>query len=92
VGLLTNIALLPDTENPLKRAEHQNVVVGLLHDLDGLPRDASDKQIRAVYANLAGPLVALTKCPDFVVGSGHYFGSSLSDSDKLALIEFLKTL
>jgi hypothetical protein len=46
-----------------------------------------------------GPaLLALNKCPDFEVNRGHYFGTGrtpgepgLSDSDKLALIEFLKT-
>jgi hypothetical protein len=29
--------------------------------------------------------------PDFVLDRGHIFGSSLSDDDKWALIEFLKT-
>ena len=40
----------------------------------------------------------LSKCPDYVVNRGHYFGTSyfkeepgLSDPDKRALIEFLKT-
>ena len=41
-----------------------------------------------------------SKCPDYVINRGHYFGTSyfqeteepgLSDNDKLALIEFLKT-
>jgi hypothetical protein len=43
-------------------------------------------------------LLALSKCPDYVVNRGHYFGTSyfagepaLSDDDKRALIEFLKT-
>ena len=41
---------------------------------------------------------SMSKCPDFVVDRGHYFGTSafkeepgLSDDDKRALIEFLKT-
>ena len=41
----------------------------------------------------------LSKCPDYVVNRGHYFGTDrfgqepgLVDSDKRALIEFLKTL
>jgi len=46
-----------------------------------------------------GPaLLALNKCPDFEVNRGHYFGTglvpgepALSDDDKRALIEFLKT-
>ena len=40
----------------------------------------------------------LSKCPDFVVNRGHYFGSDafkeepgLGDEEKRALIEFLKT-
>ena len=63
-----------------------------------LPKDATDEQLRAKFANLAAPMMALNKCPDFVVNRGHYFGTSmfaeepsLSDSDKQALIAFLKT-
>jgi hypothetical protein len=33
-----------------------------------------------------------SQSPDLVEDEGHYFGSGLSDDDKLALIEFLKTL
>ena len=51
-----------------------------------------------MFANLAGPMLELSKCPDFVVNRGHYFGTDrfkeepgLSDADKRALIEFLKT-
>ena len=40
----------------------------------------------------------VSKCPDFVVNRGHYFGTSyfkeepaLSDDDKRALIEYIKT-
>ncbi len=60
----------------------------------------SDEELRQVFANLRGPLLELNKCPDFVVNRGHYFGTSyfkekdepgLSDDDKWALIEFLKT-
>jgi hypothetical protein len=43
-------------------------------------------------------MLELSKCPDFVVNRGHYFGTDLfkeepglSDDDKRALIEFLKT-
>ena len=42
--------------------------------------------------NLAEPLFRLGKCPDYVVNRGHYFGAALPDTDKLALIAFLKTL
>jgi len=40
----------------------------------------------------------ISKCPDYVVNRGHYFGTSmfkqepgLNDEDKEALIAFLKT-
>ena len=43
------------------------------------------------YANLdpADPTKSL--CPDLVENGGHYFGAALSDADKHALIEYLKT-
>jgi hypothetical protein len=55
-----------------------------------------------MFASLVEPLLEVNKCPDFVVNRGHYFGTDylpesegepgLSDADKNALIEFLKTL
>jgi hypothetical protein len=54
--------------------------------------------VRRAFAPLVPKLVELNKCPDFVVNRGHYFGTAafkeepgLSDSDKRALIEFVKT-
>ena len=44
-----------------------------------------------MFANLGERMMRLSNCPDFVVNRGHYFGTELSDRDKLALIEFLKT-
>ena len=46
---------------------------------------------RIVLTNLVPDLLKLSKCPDFVEDRGHYFGTELSDHDKFALIEFLKT-
>jgi len=36
-------------------------------------------------------LLDANKCPDFIEDEGHYFGTNLSDADKRALIEFIKT-
>ena len=36
-------------------------------------------------------LLAANKCPDFIEDEGHYFGTDLPDTDKQALIEYLKT-
>jgi hypothetical protein len=38
------------------------------------------------------PLLKASKCPDFVLDRGHWFGESLSDDDKQKLIAFLRTL
>jgi hypothetical protein len=46
-----------------------------------------------VFNKYAGPaLLNVSKCPDFVLDRGHYFGESLSDEEKKQLIYFLKTL
>lgn len=37
-------------------------------------------------------LISASKCPDLIDDHGHEFGANLSDTDKRALIEFLKTL
>jgi hypothetical protein len=51
-----------------------------------------------VFKGLVPDLLKVNKCPDFVVNRGHYFGTALSkegtplsDDDKWALIEVLKT-
>src|SRR5262249_37477906 len=41
---------------------------------------------------LLASLMAASKCPDLVEDRGHDFGTHLPDSDKRALIEFLKTM
>ncbi|HYN22860.1 MAG TPA: hypothetical protein VE078_18005 [Thermoanaerobaculia bacterium] len=99
VNLLTNINLRPDTGHT---AAHDTKLLGLLiaikRDLKKLPVNATDEQASKVFANLVPRMLELSKCPDFVVNRGHYFGTDLfkeeeglSDDDKKALIEFLKT-
>jgi hypothetical protein len=56
-----------------------------------LPRGAGDEEARRVFANVGEQLFALSKCPDYIVNRGHYFGTRLGDADKEALIAFLKT-
>jgi hypothetical protein len=36
-------------------------------------------------------MLEVNTCPDFIEDRGHTFGSHLSDEDKKALIEYLKT-
>jgi hypothetical protein len=96
VDLLASLDPLPPVGASLReRVAHDKavvkVVVQLLHDLKGLPQGATDEQARQVFANLGEQLFALSKCPDYIVNRGHYFGTQLSDADKQALIAFLKT-
>jgi hypothetical protein len=42
--------------------------------------------------DVAPALFAASKSPDLITDRGHEFGSDLSDTDKRALIEFLKTM
>ena len=65
--------------------------VNLLERLHKLGGNATNDQARAAFADMVEPLLELNKCPDLVINRGHTFGATLTDQDKLALIEFLKT-
>ena len=49
------------------------------------PLAAAEAAVRDT--GLIDTLVGLSKCPDYVVNRGHYFGADLPASDKEALIE-----
>jgi hypothetical protein len=95
VDLLANLGLLAETNRIGERLAHDKQVadlgVRLVRDLKSLPRGATDEQAREAFADLGKRMFALSKCPDYVVNRGHYFGAPLSDADKRALIEFIKT-
>jgi len=102
VDLLANLDILGEATDPAGKLEHQKKVLDLLLrmkiDLATLPPNATDDEAKQKFANLVPGLIELSKCPDYVVNRGHYFGTSqlqeepgLSDDDKRALIEFLKT-
>ena len=94
VNLLSNIDL--QEKKKLKRL----ALRGLFDVKFKLPNDATDEEAKKAFGNLVEPLLEVSKNPDFVVNRGHYFGTDylpvsegetpLSDSDKKALIEFLK--
>jgi hypothetical protein len=103
VNLLSNLQPLSESSNPIDKLRHAERMLQLLVDLKryliSLPANATDEQMVSGIADKMGPtLLALNKCPDFEVNRGHYFGTgavpgepALDDSDKRALIEFLKT-
>jgi len=103
INLLANLDLLPPPNaSTAERLAHDKEVLELLikikRDLIAVPANATNEEARATFADLVDPLLRFNKCPDFVVNRGHYFGTSLfeeeaglSDADKKALIEFVKT-
>jgi hypothetical protein len=102
VDLLANIDLLGEGTSPGDLLRHQQKVLDLLqkmkHDLSSLPANPSDEELNKTFANLVPGLISLSKCPDYIVNRGHYFGTSyfkeepgLGDDDTRALIEYLKT-
>jgi hypothetical protein len=103
IGLLANLDFRPDDVNLGQRVGRDKKLLELIIDikrkLKALGPDATDQQAQDVLRPLTPQLMELSKCPDYVVNRGHYFGTGLlqpgvpglSDEDKRALIEFLKT-
>ena len=95
VNLLSNINL----EAPI--GDLLSLGLSLKKDLKKLPANATDEEARKAFAPIVPKLLKVSKCPDFVVNRGHYFGTDfmppgenepgLTDQDKQALIAFLKT-
>jgi hypothetical protein len=94
----TPVNLLANINNELSAdPERLGTLVGVILKAKGafrqIERDNLDAGQRArVLRELVPDLLSVSKCPDFVVDRGHEFGADLSDGDKRALIEFLKTL
>jgi len=95
VSLLASVDLLDLDDPPDEREAH----LKKLGDLVGTIQKTL-KRGENPFANpeILNEMLSLSKCPDFVVNKGHYFGTSflaeepgLSDADKRALIALLKT-
>lgn len=101
IGLLTNLNIRPEDMSLGDRISHDRKLLGILKtikaDLAKLGDNPSDEEARKIFSNLVQPLMEVSKCPDYIVNRGHYFGAgfdgepALSDDDKRALIEYLKT-
>jgi hypothetical protein len=89
VSLLANIN--PEAE-PKKLAKTLAEVGKALGDLEarGLKGEAAQEELRR---EVAPALLEVSKCPDFVMDRGHDFPwfKTMTDEDKDALIELLKT-
>jgi hypothetical protein len=96
IGLLTNTDLLG---SELPEAERQAHVKRLLDLLKRATDELkTEKDFRVIANKLVDNLLDVSKCADFVVNKGHYFGTAyfseepaLTPLEKYALIEFLKT-
>jgi hypothetical protein len=100
----TPIKLLANLDMTLETAELDAADAAKLGRLAGLGRKMKNSLLQIQLQNLDAPasaevlrqlvpdMLALSKCPDFIEDRGHYYGATLSDSDKRAIIEYLKTL
>jgi hypothetical protein len=93
---------------PIPAGTPINLLANLDPDLGDLVKLAPKLKLALVRANLEKmddaaaremmrkellpDLLAASKCPDLVTDRGHDFGSELSDEEKRALIEYLKSL
>ncbi len=79
VGLLANLRLRAESEDPAVQAAHLRDLSRTLLTLQGdllASSGSGDDELERRFANLAGPMLQLSKCPDLVVNRGHYFGSA----------------
>ena len=96
INLLANIDIIgPDDLTPKERAERKQT---LLRTLKQAKDDLKNGRNAFTNPDTMEKFLSLSKCKDFVVNKGHYFGTNLqteepalSDNDKRSLIEFLKT-
>jgi hypothetical protein len=95
INLIANIQLLAESQQLDDKVAHLKklvpVLIRLKKALKSLPENATDAQAVEAFRDLVPDLISVSKCPDYIVNKGHYFGSNLSDDDKNALIELLKT-
>lgn len=103
VGLLASLDVRPEGLGLWERISYDRKLLRLALDIKKKLREAgpnaTDEQLQQAFTPLVDQLMELSKCKDYVVNRGHYFGTGyfrdepgLSDEDKRALIEFLKTL
>jgi hypothetical protein len=90
INLLANVA--PDLDNLLRLIPAVNAALVGAGGRGSSPGLAPESPRDAMLKRLTPTLLAASTCPDLIEDRGHEFGATLSDADKRALIEFLKTL
>jgi hypothetical protein len=89
IGLIANLNLVPERGDETARTAHLERVRSFARRFLRQPLDLTGRTKES--RDTIDELLALSSCPDLIVNRGHYFGSTLSDEDKRALIGFLKT-
>ena len=79
VDLLASLQPLAESSSSQAIIQHYANVLKLLARLNvallTVPKGADDATLLAHFAPLRTPLMSLSKCPDFMVNRGHYFGT-----------------
>ena len=88
INLLANVG--PDTD-PVELVKICLKVKAALIEIKTKHLDAAAAK-ELLKREVAPELYKISTCPDLIEDRGHEFGGNLPDSDKRALIEFLKTL
>src|SRR4029078_12199556 len=79
ISLLANAGLLgADLPTAGERSDRRKQLIALLRELKADLKSGKD-----IFANpkLIDGLVDMSKCPDFVVNKGHYFGTNLQPGE-----------
>jgi hypothetical protein len=89
----TPVNLLGSINTEAERKDLLNVILKTRSALHKIEQNNLDDAAAAglLKQEVAPALLKVNNAPDFVEDRGHYFGTTLSDDDKKALIEFLKT-
>jgi hypothetical protein len=91
----TPVSLLANANPDADPTDLKKAVLGSLEVLADIEsRHLPPEEARKLMRDKVAPaLMKVSKCPDFVMDEGHYFKwfESMSDEDKNALIELLKT-
>lgn len=81
ISLLASLQPLAESKRPGDIAAHYHQVLTALVELKKTllrinGKSMTDPELRQAFAPLRTPLMKLSKCPDFVVNRGHYFGTA----------------
>ncbi|MBK1833159.1 CvpA family protein [Roseibacillus ishigakijimensis] len=88
----TPVSLLMNMD-PEKKDKLPAAVLGLVRAMAATEDDMSDEEAWRIFQEKAAPaLIEASKCPDFVLDRGHWFGEELTDGEKEDLKAFLRTL